>query len=330
MSKKSLDQNIIQQIKSLLSLSEDLPHSELYNQLYTYRNSQHPDKFQNEEAQKTAEDNFKKAGELLNKLKGVLEKELTERKPSEVVAIRESIELINVKNDNVNYQEQIQDLKTNLELREYMIKKLKRELKFLRNRKVENKSKELIYQYKPTKQKQITLGAIFIFTMIMSFLTKVEEIALFISKYSPFDEKYINLVIFVLLLFVPIRFIWVYLKQSAIVEISRKIITAPIIKGFKESIQNGDTFTETQVHEYIEEVVVPKSSLFRFFTIRILKIHTTVTVDSLKDIFIYNLLSKQLIEISRANRLERNFSIIKPYSWVFDDDDDEDDDVIED
>ena len=321
----NLDLNIIQQIKGLLGISDDKPHNELYDELYDYRNSQHPDKFQNDEAKKIAEENFKKAGELLNKLKGILEKELTERKPSEVVAIRESIDLINVKSDNVNYQEEIQNLKRTLSSNEFQIKTLQKTIKSLRNRKAEKKSTELISLYKPTKQKLITLGATFVFAMIMSFLTKVEEIALFISKYSPFDKKYIHFAIFLILLFIPIRVIWAYLKQRTISEISRKILTAPFIKGFKDYTNNSDNFTESQVHEYLNNKLIPKSSLQKFFSIRVFKIHTEINIDSLKDIFIYTLLSKQLIEISRANRLERSFSIVKPYSWEinFDDDDEE-------
>lgn len=321
----TLDQNINQQIKGVLGISDDLPFNVLYDKLYDYRNSQHPDKFQNEEAKTIAEENFKKAGELLNKLKGILEKELTERKPSEVVAIRESIELINVKSDNVNYQEQIQNLKSEITSNEYRIKSLKKTIKSLRTQKAEKKSEELISLYKPSKQRLITLGAAFVFTMIMSFLTKVEEIALFISKYSPFNEKYIHLSIFLILLFIPFRVAWVYIKQRAISELSRKILTAPFIRDFKEYIENSDSFTETQVHDYLNSKLVSKSSVIRFFTIKLFKLHTEVNIDSLKDIFIYTLLSKQLIEISRANRLERNFTVIKPYSWEddFDDDDEE-------
>lgn len=323
---KSLDKNPTDKAKELLGISSSIEINNLYNQLYNYRLTQHPDRFTDEDARKIAEENFKEAGVLLDALKASIEKQIAKKKPSDIIPIQKDLDTINVKQENRGYQDKIRDLELRLDIATGEVTNLKKELHSLQRGKVRERTEDLVKHYKPTTQKLLTLGITFLFSLIISILSKVEEIALFIAKYSPIDQRIINATIFGLLLFVPSSVIWLYLKQNILNRYAKLIVSPPYVKDFlfhldTEKDKEPKDFTENDVFEYLEYKLGPFNRFLRFITRRVLGIHSVIATDSLKDIFIYNLLSKRLIEISNANMLERRFSIVKSRYYHFNLDD---------
>lgn len=322
---KDLEINSIEKAKNLLGIHEDLPLDVLYDQLYDYRNSQHPDKFSDETAQNKAEENFKEAGEILESIKKKIELQLVERKPSEVIQLQSKIDSIQIKQHNVEYQNEIKNLKTSVFLKNHEIKDLKRELNVLRNTKLEEKKDELINLYKPSKKGLFSSGIIFILTLLGTIITKIEDIALIINKYSPIPESVFNIILFSILAFIPLRLIFLFFRKKVFEHIAQLIISPPFINLFLDQLVSSgkkEEFTELDVFNFLSRLRFPKKSFLRWLYNNIFNLKSTKTLNEIKDIFIYNLLSKQLIEISSADNLDRKFKIIKSrYYFSLDEED---------
>jgi len=322
---KELAKNSIEKSKELLGITEDIEINELYDKLYDYRNSQHPDKYQDEETKKKAESNFKETGNLLESLKRELELQLVNKSPSEIVPYQDIYDEIQLKQKTVDFQDEIRDLKQKLSSKVDQITDLKKELKSLRLEKLDEKKDELRQQYTPTKKSIFSNGIIFILTLITSIFTKVEEIADFISKYSPIPENIFNYILFGILLFIPVRYFYTYLKQQLINQIAQLIVAPPMIQLFLEKLKDkkkNENFSEINVYNFMQRIKYPRYAFLRIIYSNIFNLKSHIVLNSLKDIFIYNLLSKQLIEISRADNLDRNFRIVKGYYHISLDDDD--------
>ena len=190
--------SIIQKVRDELNVSSDLESTELYDLLHKYRNSQHPDKFTNEERKKEAEEKFKYLNTLLLELSNLIEQEKQQRKPSEIIPFQKDYEIVKTKQQNIIHEEEIEELKQTIRVNEFTIRELKKELLKLLSDKVDEKTSELIKLYKPSRRNLFSLGIIFFLTFTISILTKVEDIAKILNKYSPLDQQTFNYIIFVI------------------------------------------------------------------------------------------------------------------------------------
>ena len=110
-----------------------------------------------------------------------------------------------------------------------------------------------------------------------------------------------------------------HLKQKCVNAIAQLIITPPMIQFFLTHLKTEnktDNIAENNVYNFILRIEYPKNKFVRQFLNKLFGIQTHNVINRLKDIFIYNLLSKQLIEISGANNLDRNFRIVKGYYHI--------------
>lgn len=229
---KSLDTNATTKALDLLGITNEIPIEELYDKLYEYRLSQHPDKYTDEEAKKLAEENFKLAGNLLDNLKRTIEVQIVEKKPNEIIHLQRTFDIIQVKQVNVEYQDEIQRIKNDLYHNEYIIKDLKKELKSLRKEKLKEKTDDLVNKYKPSGENLFSNGLIFVLSFMGLVFTRIEHVALFIGNYSPFPQEYFNIILFAILLFVPFRLLFIYIKQRVISKVSRYIVSPIFINLF--------------------------------------------------------------------------------------------------
>jgi hypothetical protein len=318
---ETLTASIIQTVKDELEESRDLASTELYELLYKYRNSQHPDKFIDPERKKDAEEKFKKLDSLLLKLVNYIEQEKQQKKPSDIILYEKDYEIIKNKQDILKYEETIRQLQLNKEINEREIIGLKKQILKLQGDKVVEKTEDLINQYKPSKKSLLSQGITFILTLIIGAITKIDEVAIVLSKYFPFDLIYLNYIIFVILIFIPIRFLKMYFEEGEIEKTAKRIRTPLFNSRFLNFISEKgikDTFAEIDVYEFLEEELAPKNIFVKLFRRNIFDLYNEATINSLKDIFIYNLLNKQLISISIAEQLDRKFKIVKtPYYHNF-------------
>ncbi len=311
--------SIVQKVKDELQVSDDLIPTELYDLLHKYRSSQHPDKFMDEERKKEAEEKFKRLNSLLLELANFIEQEKQQKKPSEIIPYQKDYEIVKTKQQIINYEATISDLQFINRMNEGEIKTLKRQILKLQGDKADEKTTDLIKHYKPSKRSLLSQGVTFLLTLTIGVLTKVEEVANILTKYFPFDPAYLNSIIFAVLVFIPVRFAKMYVEEGQIENTAKRIRTPLFINKFLNYLKNKgakDTFTEMNVYDFLSSELAPKTFLTRFLQVNIFVFYNETTIDSLKDIFIYNLLNKQLISISSAEQLDRKFKILKTVHYT--------------
>lgn len=318
--------SIIQKVKNALDISDDLSSTELYDRLFNYRNAVHPDKFVDEDAKKEAEEKFKNISNLLGELSKHIQQETIQKKPSELIVIKNELELVNSKQLSIDYEAKIQTLEITLRSKEEEIITLKKNVKSLENKQIDQKTQELIKHYQTSKPGFFRLGIAFVFSLAMAVITKVDEIAKFLLKYSPVDPKLINTGIFAVVLLIPLIYLKSYYESREVEYIAKKIKTPKFLNKFMEHLKANnlnDTFSELDVYQFLSNELIPKFSLTNLFFTKVFAIYTDTTIDTLKDIFIYNLYNKQFIYISVSKALDRTFRIsnYRAYSSNLEDDD---------
>lgn len=312
--------SIIQEVKDELGITDDIPSTRLYDLLHKYRTSQHPDKFTDESLKEVAEEKFKKINSLLGKLSTHIELEKQQKPANELAIFQNDYEIIDLKQSTVHLEKEIERLNNEIKSNEYLIKRIRKENKRLKKDYVDKKTEELIKEYKPTKKSLLSLGIIFILTLITGVLTKVEEIANFIFKYSPFEESTLNFVIFSILIFVPVFYGKMLFEQKQIKKASKLIKTPKLTKEFLDYLTEKELekdFNEYNVYDFLHSKFISKNIIVRFLKSKIFHLYDDNTIDDLKDLFVYNLLNKKLIVFSQADKLDRNFRIVTKYSYPF-------------
>lgn len=317
---KGLTTSIIQKVKDELGITEDLPSIELYDLLHKHRNLQHPDKFADEERKKDAEEKFKRLNELLNELSKYIELEKQQKKPSDIIPYQKDYEIVKSKQQAIDYEAKIKELQLINDYKDREIKTLRKEIASLQKDKVEEKTNDLIKHYKPSKKSLISQGIAFLVALVVGVLTKIDEVAIVLSKYFPFDPIYLNYFIFGILVFIPLRFITQYFLENKIDKAAKRIRTPLFNKKFLNYLSEKDIkdyFTEMNVYDFLQTEFASKNSFSKTVRKYIYNVYSETSINSLKDIFIFNLLSKQLITISDADQLDRKFRIAKSVSHPY-------------
>lgn len=310
--------SIIQKVKGELQIADDLSATELYDLLHKYRSSQHPDQFIDVKRKKEAEEKFKQLNILLLELANFIEQEKQQKKPSEIIPFQKDYEIVKSKQQLINHEETIKGLLSTKEVNEREIKTLKKQILKLQGNKADEKTTDLIKHYKPSKRSLLSQGITFLLTLTIGVLTKVEKAADILTKYFPFDPAYLNYIIFGILVFIPLRFLKSYLEEGQIENTAKRIRIPLFINKFLNYLTEKDikdTFTEMNVYEFLILELAPRNFITKLLQTNIFNLYSETTIDSLKDIFIYNLLNKQLISISSAEQLDRKFKIAKTYPY---------------
>ena len=97
-----IEENIISEVKKFLKIELDMDAEDLYHQLFDYRTSVHPDKYRDYEQKADAEERFKTANGLLQRLKDAIERATLFKSPTELVNYQQKHELINARQDVIS------------------------------------------------------------------------------------------------------------------------------------------------------------------------------------------------------------------------------------
>ncbi|TLX72386.1 hypothetical protein E9993_17770 [Labilibacter sediminis] len=313
-----IDKSIIQKVKDAIQVDSELESNELYDLLFDYRNTQHPDRYNDDELKKTAENKFKELNNLLDELARHIELEKQQRKPSELIPYQKQYEVTKFKQSVIWQEEELEKLKEKIESKDLRIEKLEEIIVNLRENKSEDLTKELIESYKPSGRSKVYSGLTFLLIFVYGILTKSEDILGILKKYSPLDIEVLNTIVFSTFIFMIILFAKKYIEEKLIKSISKSIISPRIINQFKSKLPEKEEnksqfFSESLVYDFIIEKYESKNFIVRFILKRLFPIYSEISLINLKDIFVYNLLNKQLIEIYNSKELDRWFRVKNRY-----------------
>ncbi|MDR9855656.1 hypothetical protein RJP21_18750 [Paenibacillus sp. VCA1] len=314
-----LDERIIQKVKDLLEIEgNQFSPQELYDRLYQFRFKTHPDLFRDSGDKVQAEEKFKLCLNYLEELSEYIKQDKFINS-TEVVTYRSDIELLDIKqsvidkeNEIEKYKQDIKYLKHNNEQLLENIKSLESQLKSVRDEKVEEKTQNLVNSYKPTRKNLASIGITMVLTVLLGLFTQIEQITNFLIKYSPLKENTINTMIFILLIAVLVVYVSRYFVVKKIEGISKNIKSQGSIHSFYEYLLEDDKkrdFNDLDVYRFISKKIKPKGKVSSFFETKILKTQEEEIIDSLKDIFIYNLFNKSLIHYVGTEDLKQKFRI---------------------
>ena len=309
-----IDKSIIQKVKEVLQIEDELSSIQLLKLLKDYRKRIHPDKFIEDEAKKAATEKFKNLGNTIEELNRYIENEKLHRGAKDL-ALYEPLY------DNVTLQSQLDEaLEKNGDLEAQVISLKEKNANLVMNlTKKENdalqkENQELKQLYKPSTQKLASLGILFLLSSLFTIMTKIEDVSFVIKKYSPFSETLLNNIIFSVFIFMLLLVVKQFIENKVISLKVSEVCSPKFSKEFWLYLDSVKCWEDDKTKDFSEEdifsFIYGKSSKVKKILASIgLKLYQVETNDRIKNFFINTLLNKQLIEISLAKHLDRTFTI---------------------
>lgn len=302
---------LIRKVKEALDIREsngNISESELYRLLEKTRNNYHPDKTTNPETQQVYTEKFTNLTELLKEL-GEYISNRPLKSPTDLVKYdREHVERIELKHEIVLLNEKLDLLKSELKRKEAVIEELNSSIRRLRDVKISEESKKLLELYKPKRINFYRIGLVAFLGLFLNILLQVESISQLFAKYMPFLNES-NVIYFTLgtIIFFTFIVIQKYLQERYI----NNLLDKAGVWTFQKKIFSGGlysfSFDERELIDRLVEEIEPKSKLNSFYLRKMLRIDFDIVIENLKNIIIYHLLNKDMIEPNGFRNFAQGF-----------------------
>lgn len=311
--RNELQKTLAQRAKEILQTDEEHSLFELAELLRQFRNDTHPDKFQDEVLKAKAEARFKNAQSLLDELEKQMEVNRFNLKPGEMALYRPLYDVVQLKSELDKSKKELQDAKYELNNEREKNDDLSMQLQTKKDDSLYAEIQHLQSIYKPSKRKYASVGLAIILSGALGVMTQMEKVSGILEKYSPFGKQYISTGLFVCLLcFLTTMFrkLWEgeYIKRK-----SEEFCSPKCANDFMEYLKvtrSSDApileFSEVEVFDFISGGRQRLKGVVSFLGFQIFR---RETVNRLKDIFIHNSLNKKLVDVSRADGMQRFFTI---------------------
>lgn len=315
----SIERDIVEQAKKMLGITETLSLPDLYDMLYKYRTNVHPDKFIEKNQKDEAEKRFKQIGEILEKLTIKIQHEKLNKKPSEVMQYERRYEELSYKYEITRLQVELDKAQSDIQIKDWKVKELEEKVKTLQETTHIEKIDELINIYKPEKNALYSAVALAVLLFLSTVFSRVESIAGIVKKYSPISSNWFNNILFIIFVILMTIVVYQFIQDYSIKRLSKKIGAYRIYNKFLAYLgcdNENKNFKDSDVTNFIEVDILQKSFYLRTIYTT-LRLNNEIVLEKTKDIFIYTLLTKRLIKLSGAQRLERIYGIIDTkYYWT--------------
>jgi hypothetical protein len=308
-----LQKSLPKRAKDFLQVEGEHSLFELAELLRQFRNDTHPDRYQDQELKKQAESRFKDAQALLDEFDKHMEVERFNRKPTELTLYKPLYDAVKLQSDLDKTKKELEDTKYELASERESRDALTKELQTKKDDSLNNEIQHLQSIYRPSTRKYASIGLAILLSGALGVMSQMEKVSGVLEKYSPFGKQYISTGLFiclVLFLAAMLRKIWEreYIKRK-----SEEVCSPKCAGGFMEYLRvtraSDAPIVEFSEVEAFEFIAGDKQRLKSVVTFLGFQIFRRETVNRLKDIFIHSLLNKKLVEISRAEKMQRYFSI---------------------
>ena len=313
---------IFERVKEVLDIPNetDLSEGSLYKLLEKKRNEYHPEKATNGEEKEEFEEKCKEYNRLLKELgKFINQKPI--RTSNELAFYEQNYAVIESKHENLLLQEKIDLLNKEIKTYKHQVSELEKEITRLQNDQIEKETKKLLELYKPKKINLYAIGLVALLGILFNILLQIEKIANLFAKYAPFLNEvsitYITLSLLIIFSGIILRkylqekTVDSWIKKVSLTSFQRKLCGTPSSGTLpdKESIYFRRVFNETKIVEILSDEFTPTSNAKNFYQKRILGLEKEVIMENLKNIIIYNLLNKDLIQVAGNVGFEKRFKI---------------------
>ena len=249
----TIDKSIIQKVKEILQIEEELSSIQLLKLLKDYRKKMHPDKFLEDDARKEATEKFKALGNTIDELNRFIENEKLHRSAKDLA-------LFEPLYDNVSLQSQLEEALEKIENLENQIgdltdqnEELNAALSKKQNDELENKNLELKQLYKPSKQRLASLGILFLLSSTFTVMTKFDEVSSVLKKYSPLPESLLNKMIFGLFIFMLLLVVKQHIENKLFSQKVSKVCSPKFSKEFWSYLGYIKDWGDDKTKDFSEE-----------------------------------------------------------------------------
>ena len=315
-----IELSTISKVKNLLKIEEDIDSIQLYQKLLSFRNSHHPDRFYDEESKKEANNIFIEATQLLKNLNLFLNQEKLLKSPTDLEIYMKDYELINTQQNLIAKESEITEIEKKIMILRGVIKNLLKQNRLLSKQAKENNFDLLGLKdlYKKNSKLKIGIGLNIFFAVTSIILLNIDRNVALIIKYIPFSNTFFNIIIFSIIVISFLLNIRKLIQNNIIEQRSKQIQTAIFISEFSKFMQKDNHFgikiNEKEIYNFIKDRFSAKNKLINGIA-SFIDANNDIIIEKYKNIFITHLIEKQLIKISKAVNLDREFYVFGS-SWM--------------
>lgn len=303
-----------QKVLKALGLDDDVAFSDevLGQMLKKKRAKYHPDKMPDDDLKEDFDNKFIEYNNLY--------REFTESKVKEtelmiVPTLSQDLDYYQTKQENIELEDEVIELKKEKAKKDNEINNLKNAIKIVSRDSIIKERESLIHSIKSQNKRYLSvLGIIAGLTLGVNILSKFGEISNILN-----DSFQININYVLISLFSVICIIYIYklIKESIIQKLSQTICSSYFFRKFgKDRYSN---FSETDVVEFIESELKTKKGITSCIYGLIFNVYEKNTIEVLKQIFIFELFSRNLIRFGETYGLEQKYLIIRQHTERDDD-----------
>ena len=316
MNNSDLEIGIVQQVMNFLGINESIDNFQLYEKLLLFRNQMHPDHHYDDDSKKIAHEKFVKAGQLLTDLNSFINREKLSKPADQLVLSSKDFQIINTQQSVINREKEIEILNQKISKLRKIVKDLLAQNKNLAKDKKEANYDELKNLYRSNGKIKVGIGLKLAFALVYSFVTTIDQVAIAMQKFIPLSPNLVNNIIFFLILLSIFHNIWNLVRNAIVEKNAERIETTILISKFSQILEenhNGSKISEIKIYDFMKKEFTSEKK-FRLFWEKLFAVNDDVIIEKYKNIFINSLLEKQLIRISKARGLDREFYVFGT-SW---------------
>ncbi|MFI2743381.1 hypothetical protein ACG2LH_11625 [Zhouia sp. PK063] len=329
-----LQTSIIEKVKSELKITEEIDAFGLYDILYKSRNLSHPDLVE-PKLQEDANERFKRLNGLLTELKVYLDSLKLSKSPKELVVYEKNYQSIIDKSLIVQLEEKNKGLKASLSLKEHEIERLKKIITKAQEDKSEELNTQLKDLYEPKNSNFIVLGISTFLLLFINIISQITSLKESIVDLIPFNIIYLNYFLFGLLIIIGLKLYYKNWKLKKLQNFAEILKSSKTISDFfsyngkeHDDYFKRKYFLESDLENFINSRFSKqkyrgydyryrgKKSLYKFHSKKLIgdfkslfTINDQKSLNYLRDIFIYNLLTKGYIKFGKTDNLDREFIV---------------------
>ncbi|WP_077403943.1 hypothetical protein [Cellulophaga omnivescoria] len=328
----NIQTSIIEKVKTELNITENVDAFGLYDILFKSRNIAHPD-LVGTELKSEATEKFKRLNELLQELKVHLDGLKLTKSPQELVLFQNNYESVIDKSQILELEKKNKHLKLELSLKEDEVDRLKKIITKSQEDKSEELNTQLKNLYEPKNSSFLVLGISAFLLLFINIVSQITDLKESITELIPFNIVYLNYFLFGLLVFIGLKLYFKNWQLKKIRNIAEILKSSKTISDFfayngkeHEDYYKRKYFLESDLENFINSRYSNQKyrgydyryrgekSLYRYQYKRLVgnikslfSINDQKSLNYLRDIFIYNLLTKGHIRFGKTDNLDREF-----------------------
>ena len=308
--------HILSRVAEFVGASKDMVPTQLYDLLYGYRFTVHPDKYREDNDKKEAEERFKTASALLEELSSYIQQQTLAASPKDLIPLQREYDLVRVRDQVILKDNELAEAKQELESVRWELRKAKEKIKSLGATKITDTRKAVAREHGFRSGPTVSAAAGIAIGVSWAALSQLIDSIGKLKGSLPLkgiwtDWASVGVVV--------VCAVWFLLRLYGKFRIRRWMTTislasfAASFDDYLVRLKKQREFTDHDVFDFLKEVFFSRNLILRALGI---KTHSYFVLEELKNAFVIGLLAKDLIERSGSTGLIAKYQPTDWYSRV--------------